>query len=37
MTNNTLQENDDELMIIITPHVVANTIRDTLEIWISTN
>src|SRR5207244_606817 len=35
MTNNTLQENDDELMIIITPHVVANTIRDTLEIWIS--
>ena len=37
MTNNTLQENDDELMIIITPHVVANTIRDTPEIWISTN
>ncbi len=37
MTNNTLQENDDELMIVITPHVVANTVRATPEIWISTN
>lgn len=37
MTNNTLQENDDELMIVITPHVVANTVRSTPEIWISTN
>jgi type II secretory pathway component GspD/PulD (secretin) len=37
MTNNTLQENEDELMIVITPHVVANTVRATPEIWISTN
>ena len=35
MTNNTVQENDDELMIVITPHVVTNTLRATPEIWIS--
>ena len=37
MTNNTVQENDDELLIVITPHVVANTIRATPEIWVSSN
>lgn len=36
-TNNTVQENDDELMVVITPHVVANTVTATPEIWISSN
>ncbi len=35
MTNNTKQENEDELLIVLTPHVVANTERATPEIWIS--
>jgi general secretion pathway protein D len=35
MVNNTKQEEDDELMIIVTPHIVANTIHDTPEIWLS--
>ena len=35
MVNNSKQENDDELMIAITPHVVANFERSTPEIWIS--
>jgi type II secretory pathway component GspD/PulD (secretin) len=35
MVNNTKSEDDDELMIVITPHVLANTNRETEEIWIS--
>ncbi len=34
MVNNTKQENDDELMIAITPHVVSNFARGTPEIWV---
>jgi general secretion pathway protein D len=34
MVNNTKQENDDELMIAITPHVVSNYTRTTPEIWV---
>jgi general secretion pathway protein D len=37
MTNNTVQENDDELMVIITPRVLANTLRTAPEIWVSAN
>lgn len=37
MVNNTKQEEDDELMIIITPHVLANFSRKTPEIWITAN
>jgi len=35
MVNNTKQEETDELMIIITPHVLANFSRTTPEIWLS--
>ena len=35
MVNNTKQSDSDELMIIITPHVLANFTRTTPEIWIS--
>jgi len=35
MVNNTKQSNTDELMVIITPHVVANFNRTTPEIWLS--
>ena len=35
MASNSKQEEDDELMIILTPHVLANTIATTPEIWIS--
>jgi type II secretory pathway component GspD/PulD (secretin) len=35
MVTNTKQEEDDELMIAITPHVLSNFIRKTPEIWIS--
>jgi general secretion pathway protein D len=35
MVTNTKQEEDDELMISITPHVLSNYIRTTPEIWIS--
>lgn len=35
MVSNTKQEDDDELMIAITPHVVSNFNRETPEIWIS--
>jgi hypothetical protein len=35
MVNNTKQEDDDELMIAITPHVVSNFNRETPEIWLS--
>jgi hypothetical protein len=34
MVNNTKQEDDDELMIAITPHVVSNFARATPEIWV---
>jgi general secretion pathway protein D len=32
---NTREEDDDELMIVITPHIVADVNRRTPEIWIS--
>ena len=35
MVNNTKQEDDDELMIVITPHVLSDVNRLTPEIWIS--
>lgn len=35
MANNTKQSDSDELMIIITPHVLANFNRTTPEIWVS--
>jgi len=35
MVNNTKQEDDDELMIVITPHVILNSNRPTPEIWLS--
>jgi len=35
MVNNTKQVNTDELMIVMTPHVLANTNATTPEIWIS--
>jgi len=35
MVNNSKQEDTDELMIVITPHVLANFDRSTPEIWIS--
>jgi general secretion pathway protein D len=34
-TDNTKQEEEDELMVVITPHVVANTLHTTPEIWLS--
>jgi Flp pilus assembly secretin CpaC len=35
MVNNTKESDSDELMIIITPHVLANFSRKTPEIWLS--
>jgi len=35
MADNTKQETEDELLVVITPHVVANTERTTPEIWVS--
>ncbi len=35
MVTNTKEEEDDELMIAITPHVLSNFTRKTPEIWIS--
>jgi general secretion pathway protein D len=35
MVSNTKQDNSDELMIVITPHVLANFDRATPEIWLS--
>jgi general secretion pathway protein D len=35
MVNNTKEEDTDELMIILTPHVLANFNRTTPEIWVS--
>jgi general secretion pathway protein D len=37
MVTNTKTENDDELMISITPHVVSNFERATPAIWVSKN
>jgi general secretion pathway protein D len=35
MVNNSATKEDDELLIMITPHVVANRDRSTDEIWVS--
>jgi len=35
MTTNTREEDYDELMVVITPHVVSNFDRSTTEIWLS--
>jgi Flp pilus assembly secretin CpaC len=35
MVNNSVTKEDDELLIMITPHVVANRDRATDEIWVS--
>jgi general secretion pathway protein D len=35
MVTNTKQEDDDELMIVITPHIVSNIDRTTAPIWIT--
>ena len=35
MVNNTKSQDSDELMLVITPHVLANGHHDTEEIWIS--
>jgi len=35
MVNNTRQDQQDELMIVITPHVLDNDLRRTDEIWVS--
>lgn len=35
MVSNTKQENDDELMVAITPHVLSNFIRSGPAIWLS--
>jgi hypothetical protein len=37
MVNNTKESDSDELMIVITPHVLANINRTTPEIWLSEN
>jgi hypothetical protein len=37
MVNNTKEEDSDELMIVITPHILADINRITPEIWISQN
>ena len=34
MVSNSKQQNEDELMIAITPHVVSNFVRSTPEIWV---
>ncbi len=35
MADNTKQETEDELLVVLTPHVVANTERTAPEIWVS--
>lgn len=35
MASNTKQENDDELMVVITPHVLSNFARSAPAIWLS--
>jgi general secretion pathway protein D len=37
MVNNTLTKQDDELLIMITPHIVSNRDHATDEIWVSEN
>jgi Flp pilus assembly secretin CpaC len=37
MTNNTKEEDSDELMIIVVPHVLSNFDRTSHEIWVSEN
>jgi general secretion pathway protein D len=37
MVNNTVSAQDDELLIMITPHIVANRDHATDEIWVSEN
>jgi len=37
MVNNSKQEDDDELMVVITPHILADIDRTTQEIWVSQN
>ncbi|MGA2858367.1 MAG: hypothetical protein ABSE40_15965 [Candidatus Sulfotelmatobacter sp.] len=37
MVNNTKEEDSDELMIVITPHILADIDRITPEIWMSQN
>jgi len=35
MVSNSKEEDMDELMIVMTPHILANINRDTSEIWVS--
>jgi hypothetical protein len=35
MASNSKSEQNDELLIVITPHVLSNTSRSTEEIWIT--
>ncbi len=35
MTNNTSEKDQDELLIVITPHVLSNKDRNREMIWIS--
>lgn len=35
MVDNTRQEEDDELMVAITPHILSNFTRETPEIWLT--
>lgn len=35
MVSNSKQESDDELMVVITPHILSDVDRTTPEIWIS--
>ena len=35
MVNNTKQSETDELMIVITPHILSSTNRATPEIWVT--
>jgi tetratricopeptide (TPR) repeat protein len=37
LASNSKEENDDELMVILTPHILADVNRTTPEIWISQN
>jgi len=37
MVNNTLTKQDDELLIMITPHIISNRDHATDEIWVSEN
>jgi type II secretory pathway component HofQ len=35
LTDNNRMKEEDELLIVITPHVLANYSRDTKEIWMT--